>query len=242
MFFFSNLSADRGDRWVFPFQNILGRRILTNGQALDFFERCGLPASPALMQLAGAYANSSERAFYEDPALAGYRSWLQQSGKRCYIQWLLSNPLESIKAPLMEFNALIGMQNIQPFLFSKRFSPILPSRLESILFPRHGLLVIFALLWVAALVAVLTRAWKQNKIWWLVIGMIVLLFPHYFITWHGDVMGIYRHVLSASIQFYLGMWLLVLLALDSLFAKVSQPGFVNPFSLRKIHKETLDHP
>ena len=45
----------------------------------------------------------------------------------------------------------------------------------------------------------------HNKAWWVVIGLNILILPHYFITWHGDVMGIYRHVLTASIQFYLGM-------------------------------------
>ncbi len=235
MFFLSNLSADLGDRWVFPFQNILGRRILPNAQALNFFAACGMPVSPELVQLAGGFANSSERAFYEDPALEEYRSWLYESGKRCYVKWLLSDPLASIRAPLAEFNDLIGMQNIQSFLFSRKFSPILPDLLESVLFPRQGLLIVFALMLAAVLVAILRRAWKQNKVWWLVIGMDILILPHYFITWHGDVMGIYRHVMSASIQFYLGIWLLILLVLDSaLSLKVFQQGLWKPLSLRNV--------
>jgi len=233
MFFLSNLSADLGDRWVFPFQNILGRRILPNPQALDFFANCGMPVSPALMQLAGGYANSAERAFYEDPALEDYRLWLHQTGKSCYVKWLLADPLESVKGPLTEFNALISMRDLQPFLFSNRFSPVLPGRLEAILFPRQGLLIVFAFVWGAVLIAILTRAWLQNKAWWVVIGMSILVFPHYFITWHGDVMGIYRHVMSAGIQFYLGMWVLVLLVLDSVLSfKASQAGFTNPLFLR----------
>jgi hypothetical protein len=143
----------------------------------------------------------------------------------------------SITAPLAEFNALISMENIQPFLFSKKFSPLLPGRLEAILFPQQGLLVMFGLLWLAILIAALTRAWNQNKVWWLVIGLNILLFPHYFITWHGDVMGIYRHVMSASIQFYLGMWLLVLFALDSVLSlKTLQPGLVKIPSLKKVEQ------
>ncbi len=235
MFLLSNLSADLGDRWVFPFQNILGRRILPNAQALDFFAACGMPVSPELVQLAGGFANSSERAFYEDPALEEYRSWLHESGKGCYVKWLLSDPLASIKAPLDEFNVLIGMQNIQPFLFSRKFSPILPDLLESILFPRQGLLIALALVLAAVLVAILRQAWKQNKTWWLVIGMNTMILPHYFITWHGDVMGIYRHVMSASVQFYLGSWLLILLVLDSaLSLKVFQQGLWKPLSLRNV--------
>jgi hypothetical protein len=233
MFFLSNLSADLGDRWVFPFQNVLGRRILPDARATEFFAGCGMPVSPALMQLAGEYANSSDRAFYENPALEDYRLWLGQAGKACYMKWLLSDPLESIKAPLTEFNALIGMQNLQSFLFSRSFTPVLPGRLEALLFPRQSLLPLFALMWAAVLIATLNRAWTQNKTWWVAIGMSILLFPHYFITWHGDVMGIYRHVVSASIQFYLGMWILALLVLDGLLEwKPMQTGRIGQLFMR----------
>jgi D-3-phosphoglycerate dehydrogenase len=192
MFLLSNLSADHGDRWVFPFQNILGRRILSDTQAVNFFANCGMPVSPSLMERAGGYANSSDRAFYEDSALEGYRVWLHENGKSCYVKWLLTNPLESVRRPIAEFDSLVSMQNIQPFLFSKNFSPVLPGRLEAILFPRQALLFVSIVLLGLALIAILGKAWTQNKSWWIIIGMILLIFPHYFITWHGDVMGIYR--------------------------------------------------
>jgi len=234
LFFLSNLSADFGGRWDFPFQNVLGRRILPSAQAVDFFINCGMPVSPALIQLTGEYANSLDRAFYEDPALEDYRLWLNQSGKLCYVKWLLSSPLESIKLPVAEFNTLISMQNLQSFLFSKKFSPILPTRLEALLYPRQPL-ILFAIECGIALVAILTKAWMQNKVWWAVIVLNILVFPHYFIVWHGDVMGIYRHVLTVSIQFYLGTWLLVLFALDSVLSfKAIQESPINQLFVRRV--------
>ena len=119
-----------------------------------------------------------------------------------------------ISAPMVEFNMLVSMRNMQPFLFSRRFSPILPARLEAVLFPPQQLPIIFAILWGIVLTSILTKAWMQNKAWWVVIAMTILVFPHYFIIWHGDVMGIYRHVLSVSIQFYIGSWLLALYLAD----------------------------
>jgi hypothetical protein len=233
MFLVSNLSADLGDRWVFPFQNILGRRILPNARAVDYFANCGMPVSPSLMQLAGGYANGSDRAFYEDPALEEYRLWLDESGKACYVKWLLSSPWESIKRPFSEFDLLVSLENIQQFLFSKTFSPILPARVEAVLFPRGQLLFVFAVLLGIVLIAILTKAWMQNKIWWIIIGMNILIFPHYFITWHGDVMGIYRHVLGVSIQFYLGTWLLMLLVVDSVLSfKTVQESSINRLLMR----------
>lgn len=237
MFILSNLSADLGDRWVFPFQNILGRRVLPDGGAVDYFANCGMPVSPALLERAGGYANSADRAFYDDPALEEYRLWLHESGKTCYVKWLLSDPLQSIRRPLAEFNALVSLRDIQPFLFSRSFSPILPGRLEAVLFPRRQLLLFFALLLATVLMAVLMKAWMQNKSWWIVIGMNLLIFPHYFITWHGDVMGIYRHVLGVSIQFYLGAWLLLLFVADSALSfKAIQEGSIHRLFMRSANQ------
>ena len=218
LFFLSNLSADHGDRWVFPFQNVLGQRVLPNAQAVDFFTNCGMPISPALMQFTGGYANSLDRGFYGDPALADYRLWLYGSGKSCYVKWLLANPLKSIREPIAEFSSLMTLEDVRSFLFSRTFSPILPARLEAILYPHQAPLLLFAIEAGIILIAILTRAWLQNKGWWVVIGLILLIFPHYFITWHGDVMGIYRHVLAVSIQFNLGTWLLVLFVVDTVLS------------------------
>jgi hypothetical protein len=237
MFFLSNLSADFGDRWIFPFQNILGRRILPNAQAVDYFTNCGMPVSSALMQLTGGYANSLDRAFYEDPVLEDYRLWLHRTGKLCYVKWLLSDPVESIRGPLAEFNTLISMQNIQPFLFSARFSPVLPGRFEAIFFPRQQLLILLVVVSGIAWIGLLTKAWMQNKVWWVVIMLNILVFPHYFIVWHGDIMGIYRHVLTVSIQFYLGTWILMLLVLDRVLSfRAAQEGGIKKLFVRQVEQ------
>jgi hypothetical protein len=231
LFFLSNRSADFGERWIFPFQNVVGRRILPDAQAVDFFIECGMPVSPELAQLTGQFASGLERAFYEDPALEDYRAWLYGNGKTCYMKWLLSKPLQSIRAPITEFNSLMTLEDIQPFLFSSKFSPVLPARLESILYLRQQPWLVFLIACGVLLVVAFRRAWKQNKTWWVAIALILLVFPHYFIVWHGDVMGIFRHVLTVSVQFYLGLWLLALLVLDGIFSsRKVQEGLMSRFS------------
>ena len=237
IFFLSNLSADVGRRWVFPFQNVMGHRILSNPQAVDYFTNCGMPFSPALEELTGEFANGLDRAFFEDPALADYRLWLHETGKACYVKWLLSRPLPSIGEPLAEFNTLMSLENISPLLFSRSFSPILPARLESILFPQVYLLPLFVVSLAMVLIAWLTKAWNRTKAWWVVIGMFALVFPHYALTWHGDIMGIYRHMLGVSLQFYLGFWLLALFGLDSIVAlKPAQERPVQPHWVRNVEQ------
>lgn len=233
LFFLSNLSADSGGRWIFPFQNVLGRRILPDPQAVAFFASCDMPVSPELTQLAGEFASGLDRALYNDPALESYRTWLHQTGKSCYIKWLLSRPLESIGQPIAEFNTLVSLENIQSFLFSRRFFPILPARLERFLYPPQQPWILFLAACAFMLAAVFSRAWAHNKIWWVAILLILLVFPHYFIVWHGDVMGIYRHMVSVSIQFYLGFWTLALLVADWVLSlKVIQEHRVGQLLLR----------
>ena len=82
IFLLNNANADLGNRWVFPFLNVMGRRILPNPQALDFFEStCDLTVTPDLMALEGEFANGQSRAFYNDPNLADFPSWTYQRGK-----------------------------------------------------------------------------------------------------------------------------------------------------------------
>jgi hypothetical protein len=230
MFFLSNLSADLGGRWIFPFQNVLGRRILPDAQAVTFFANCGMPVSSELMQLAGKYASGEDRAFYNDPALEKYRTWLHQSGKSCYIKWLLSHPLGSLSHPIVEFNQLMSLENIQSFLFSRKFSPVLPARLEAILYVRQQPWIAFLAACGCVLITIVSGVWNSNKTWWVAIVLTLLVFPHYFIVWHGDVMGIYRHVVSVSIQFYLGIWMLALWIADWVFSRrVVQESRMGPF-------------
>jgi hypothetical protein len=172
------------------------------------------------MRLTGEFADGLDRAFYVDPALENYRSWLRRSGKSCYMKWLLSNPARSFREPLNEFNGLLGIQNLQSFLFSRKFSPVLPGRIQALLYPSRVPLIVFVLALMITIIAGLTKAWQKNPAWLIPIVLILLVLPHYFLVWHGDVLGIDRHVITVSIQLYLGTWLLLLMLLDRVLARI----------------------
>jgi hypothetical protein len=237
MFLLSNLSADLGGRWVFPFQNVLGRRLLPDAGAVDFLAGCGMPVSPALMRLSGEFANGQDRAFYNDPSLEGYRLWLSESGKSCYMKWLLSDPVRSVVQPLGDFNTFLGVQDLQSFLFSRRFSPVLPGRIEALLIVQQQALLVFLLASAMAVMAVRARAWLKNKAWWVAILMTLLVFPHFFIIWHGDTLGIERHAVPAGIQLYLGMWIMVLLVLDRFVELLHTRLAVTGLNLSRIEEQ-----
>ena len=235
-FALSNFAARKGDRWVFPFQNVLAKRILTDAGALAFFSDCGMPVTPELLQLAGGYANSAERAFYEDPALEPYRAWLHADGTSCYVRWLLSVPGHSLRQPLADFESLVRFERVDRF-FPRSYQPVLrspapagnavegpalsnaegpalPGYLERLLYPRDALRWLWALTSLAALAAIAGRAWKSNPAWSVFIALNLLVYPHLFIVWHGDTSGVDRHALSLAVQFVLSGWLLLFLLLE----------------------------
>jgi len=47
--------------------------------------------------------------------------------------------------------------------------------------------------------------------------MILLIYSHSFLVWHGDAMEIGRHSLQVSIQFYLSLWTAILLTIDYVY-------------------------
>lgn len=235
-FALSDFAAGQGDRWVFPFQNVLAERILTDARALAFFADCGMPVTPELLQLADGHAGSAERAFYEHPALEPYRAWLHADGKSCYVRWLLSVPGQSLRQPLADFEALIRFERVDRFFpqpyrpvlrspastgsaaegpaLSNAEGPALPGHLERLLYPRDALPWLWGLTSLAALASIAGQAWKLNPAWSVFIALNLLVYPHLCIVWHGDTSGIDRHALSLAVQFVLSGWLLLFLLLE----------------------------
>lgn len=213
IFFFNNYTSDLGSRWVFPINNVVGRRILVRSEALGYFQSCGMPVTPELLSLRNEYANGRDRAFYNDPALEGYRQWLAADGKSCYMKWLLADPARSVSEVLFEFDSMMRFEKLLNFL-SKRYDPLIPYFMEPVLYPVKLLPSLWLILTVIALRALWMQAWKSNKLWGIHLLLCLPILPHLFITWHGDAMAPDRHALSVGLQIALSFWLAVFLLLD----------------------------
>ncbi|MEW6400810.1 MAG: hypothetical protein AB1649_03365 [Chloroflexota bacterium] len=213
IFLLNNSNAEISRRWLFPLTNLIGQRVLPKGEAITFFESCGMPVTPELINLTGEFANANERAFFNDPALSGFRAWLGEHGKSCYMRWLFTNPVQSVSESLREFENLVAFDKID-FLFSRRYEPLLPWRAERLLYPIHFTVILWLILTLAALIAVWKQAWKTNPLWSVFILLCLPILPHLFITWHGDAMAPERHALSVGLQLALSFWILLFLLAD----------------------------
>jgi hypothetical protein len=214
IFFFSNTSADLGARWRFPLGNLIGQRVLTDESAIHYFQSCGMPLTDPLMRLAGKFANAEERALYNDPELKPFRTWLFSDGKSCYMQWLITHPGYSLGETFNEFDQLITFPEVDRY-FSTRFDPLMPVKLGKLFYPEQFSLWIWIYSTLAALVAIWKKLWERNPLWAVFICLTLLVFPHLFLTWHGDAMAPERHALSVGVQLYLAFWLLNILLVDT---------------------------
>jgi hypothetical protein len=213
VFLLSDISANLGERSLFPLGNLIAQRVLPDAAALGFFEDCGMPVSPALLELAGKFANSDDQAMFSGPDLDAFRNWLRERGRACYVNWLVSDPVASIRAAVLQTGELIAFSSVDRF-YAVRYTPLLPSALAAILYPEQFILWIWLGSTVFAILAIWRGFWRDNPLWAAFICMNVLIFPHLFLTWHGDAMAPDRHALSVGVQLYLGFWMLVLLAVQ----------------------------
>lgn len=218
IFFLSNLNADLSQRWVFPLMNVIGKRILPRAEVLPAFEACGMPITPELLDAAGLYANENNRKLADDPALEGFRIWVAEKGKYCYVKWLASNPISTAQAALREFDAMIYFEWVESY-FSRKYQDALPSRLERILYPVYFLPYLLAGLTFIALYAIFKQAWRENPLWAIAVMLCLTIFPHLYIVWHGDDMAPERHALSVGMQLSLTMWLFVFLVIETTLNK-----------------------
>lgn len=104
--------------------------------------------------------------------------------------------------------------------------PVLPWYAERILYPQDAILWLWGLTIIAALAAIWKKAWKSNAAWVVLIGLSLLIYPHVFIVWHGDVPGMHRHALTVSLQFVLSLWLVGFLFLEAILTRFRVRDFV----------------
>ena len=198
---------------MFPLGNLIGKRVLPDPAAVRFFESCGMPVSPALIQLQGKFSNADDRAMYENPELAPFRSWLEEDGKPCYMHWLISDPIYHIVETFQEFDGLIAFSDVDKY-FSRLYDPLMPVAVGRFFYPEGFSLWIWGLTTLVALSAIWQQRWRDNPLWAAFVILVLLVLPHIFLTWHGDAMAPERHALSVGVQLYLSFWILILLLVD----------------------------
>lgn len=211
------LPPGMGQRWVFPFLNVLTQRILPNPAKVRWFADHGMPVTPDLMHMAGQWGAADHFAAYRLASLQPFREWMLKQGNACYKKYLISDYRATIMAPWINIKALLSTETGEPL--PPGFVPILPPWLSACIYPRP----VFPFWpWGAGLIAcagLICACWESQRKWWVPLGLLLLLYPHALLVWHGDAMSVERHALLLQIQMRLTAWIILLFVIDALFRR-----------------------
>jgi hypothetical protein len=202
----SFVSTHLANRSNFPLANIVVQRILVDPQALQYFQERGMPVNQKLKKLAGEWAFSQGYAIFNHPKLRSFYRWLNTQGSRDYAVYLLSHPVKTLAAPLINLDKLL--QPATDYELSKYTPPILRLTGSVVFIPLPKILVI-GVTWILSLIGFIVAIRAHNPLLLIVSFTGILLYPHALLVWHGDAMEIQRHSAQLYVQVYLSFWLLL---------------------------------
>ncbi len=237
-----NVSISQGNRWQIFIYDHLAYRIIPDPQALAYFESHGLPVSDQLLKIPKMRGAVYQDLMLHSPEMEAVRQWTNAHGKATYFGYLLSQPLETLLAPLKDAKELLdgtGMDYRLPLVEGSAVPRILRglNRLLLLKAPAWA----YAVAWLALLAAsVLGFVYDRRGAGWLVAAVLLLsMVPLMFLVWHGNPMEIPRHADQVAIQFRLAGWLLPILGLDWLLRSRSERNLENQ---RFMERATGAHP
>jgi len=215
LFVGSNLSSNRGQRWLAPFYNNMAQRIITNEASIHWFASRGMPSISVLKERRW---EKRDWVFEKDTELTGFREWSRHHGKSTYAKWLMLHPGYTFYEAMRKF-AYIFDADISEYA-PRDFRPVIlnPCAIRGLSatvffsFCLMGLLTCFCL-WPMVL--------QSNTINVGVVTVPVFLFvslmPQHIVVWHGDAMEIIRHSAQTVLQAKIALVLLIACATDMAF-------------------------
>jgi hypothetical protein len=209
----SDLSSNRGQRYMFPFFNNIAQRILPSEERTAWFAAKGMPVTPALVERSGKWASSDDFAFFNDDALEGFREWSRRHGKSIYVKWLVSHPKYTFYEAARGFTGIFDTiyAEYAPSGFYPPGPP--PYTLGSAAAVLYAF--IFGLLMCYCLWPFVYRS-EIARVGMVIVPLMMLpsvLLGH-MTVWHGDTMEITRHSAQTVLQLKIALCLLAACAVD----------------------------
>jgi hypothetical protein len=216
------VASDVGDRWVVPYDNIVFNRVLTDRELAAAWRDAGMPDSPALRSHIGEVAFHGDPALFRSPRLAAFRRWVDDHGRRTYLEELITRPSLGIAGPLDDLDELLTSPvEVWGHIGGRSYrgSPVDPV-VDALFLPDPVPLAIWSVVVVIAGVWLLvaSRRSPTRRVVWLSVAVLVLAVPHLWLVWVGDAHNIARHAVTASVQLRVTGWLVLVLALDELLS------------------------
>lgn len=211
LFSIHSVAFRSSNRWEISFFNNLIYNVFPNPARLEFLKSQGMPVSDDLLALGNSRGN--ERGFYE---LEEFIDWTRKDGYSAYTRLMISEPLWVIGSLLNNAEYLFS-ETIQPYFHeTPENTPLRMLPIGNLLHPKTSMLLLLnGILFILIAFAAIQNQERTilGKVWffaWMYAGALIMLF----VGFHGDALGLIRHVLVATVAFRLMIWLLVFTIFD----------------------------
>ena len=137
VFGFSQWSTAVGERWAFPFDNIVGREVYADSELAGWFEDRGMPELELSEEEARFFGQvNNDRA----GEFTAYQEWRNAEGRGALVGWLATHPDHAIG------RTVDGLQDhpLLDWYDPEGWVPVLPSPPAAIAFPIAGIIAIRA--------------------------------------------------------------------------------------------------
>jgi hypothetical protein len=192
--------------------DVLYVRVFPFPGRVAWFAAHGMPEQRQIDELARATAAAPGAAKVvgfpvSDPVFAQLEHWIDAKGTGTYLLWLVTHPGYVVTEPLLRpersYNFASGDLTFYASSTDRMASP-----LTFVMWP--PLVALVALATVAALVSVVSRAWREG-VWRMVFALIVIGILSMLVAWHGDGQEVTRHTVEGFAELRLGIWIVIVL-------------------------------
>lgn len=218
IFYVQTKNADRGERWEFPYFNILHMRILPVQAARSYFEAAGMPTDPATTKILQLNRRPFFQALETNPSAQPLIEWVKAEGRKTYFGYLLSRPAETFMQPISRARNLISPVSTE--YRADDFSvPIWLRLFSSVVFPLPLIIVLGWLGIVIVAACLIGRNGGMRPVWLVPAMLLATALPLMYVVWYGDAIEVERHAFQISLQVRLGLWIITVLLADAWLAR-----------------------
>lgn len=220
LFLGSNALSSKSLRWYRPVLNTISLRILPNSQYLAYFESRGMPVNEALLERSGKHLHADNNALVEDSRLEKFRSWVQDNGKREYINFLWFFKADAFQS-VFDDAKIIFSPNVYYYTATRFRAIISDARIDELLFPMRFGFLLFLVANLIATACSVVAFYERKAVWVVPLSLILLTYPQALLVWNADANDMARHALYHNVMLRLGVWLLAFFVIDFVVEKVN---------------------
>jgi hypothetical protein len=220
LFAVQSATANRGNRWVLPYLNVLHIRIFPDESAREFYQAAGMPADDLTVRILTRNRPRFLQELAFNFAAKPLVDWVETRGRATYLRYLFSRPVDTFMQPIRQARKLISPLSTE-YRTDKLSVPVWLNLLSRVFFPLPlGIL----LAWMGAVAILTYRSATVSGVRpeWLVPGlMLITALPMMYVVWYGDAIEVERHAFQISLQVRLALWIMSVFLADAWLVKTT---------------------